>query len=135
MVRVAGPQDIDWIIEVAKTGFGDLMKDIPATRQWLTQVMSLELIRIFRTDKAFVIAMCGPLFFDPAKRFAVAEYMAGNIWDWPKLLKSSAKWAKTQGAEELIFKPTTEIDPKIVDFIVKKSSLVPDFPTFKMRLT
>jgi len=105
MIRRATLADTKWILDTAVKAYGDQMREVEATRNWIVARIKDEDTAILRGDKAVVIVNVHRKFYDPSivRAKVIFFFTSEPTIELLAAFKAAARWAKSRGATRLQF--------------------------------
>lgn len=104
--RFCAPPDLEWLISAACLAYGDRMKDVEATRQWIDRQLHSEDTCFVRSASSVVVVNAQRRFYDPDDVRAKVVFVWSNqpsITALDHAFRGAAAWAKIRGATKLRF--------------------------------
>ena len=109
MIRRAGPDDVDFILEVARHVYP--LFDEGNARQWLAAALQQPVCAIFRGEVGVAVGTVSAPFYWPSEVRGFLVFIGSmdpRRAEGVRLARSVVEWAKTMGATSLRFGSQTD---------------------------
>lgn len=118
--------DLPWLEEMARKYYGERMKNERGTYDFIRAMIGREDVLFLRTNDALLLANSYPLFYDFIPEVTV-QFFAGNARQVVMLMKEVAVWARSRGARQFDFSPSTGVDGSKLAKIMGVKTIYPNY--------
>lgn len=130
-IRRATAEDVPWLVKMGVKLYGDRLKNVEGTANWLTRMVNDPNCFILRGKDAALIVLHAPSFFDPHPNSVSVPFFGGNPFALPRMFRLAAAWAKDRGYTDLFFKESTGVNIAPLARILGAEATT---PVYRMRL-